>query len=253
MRCKGKVALVTGGSRGIGRAICLRLAEEGAVVAVNYPDPSEPAQEVVDAIRAGGGTALAVQADVGAKAEIDRMVAAVLAAFGRIDVLVNNAGICPFAAPLEITEELWDRTQDVDLKGVFFCSQAVARSMVEGGIHGSVVSISSINTYVGGSMQAHYGPAKAGVWNLMKALAVGFAPHGIRFNSVLPGTILTDINRAFFQDRDALARYVARIPAGRLGDPREVANAVLFFASDESSYVNGAELLVDGGALVNFA
>ena len=249
MNLDGKVALVTGGSRGIGRVICLRLAEAGAAVAVNYSE-TEPG-EVVRAIEEGGGRAMAVRADVAAKAEVDAMVDAVVDRFGALDILVYNAGICPFHEFLEMPEELWDRVQAVNLKGAFLCSQAAARVMVERGRGGRIISISSISALVGGGLQTHYTPTKAGIHSLMQSLAIVLGPKGITCNSVMPGTIATDINREDLSDPDKRAYFERRIPVGRIGEPDDIAGPVVFLASDAARYVNGAGLLVDGGLFVN--
>jgi L-rhamnose 1-dehydrogenase len=251
-RLEGKVALVTGASRGIGRAIALRLAQEGASVAVNHPGEAKEALEVVRLIRSRGGKVISVRADIAHKRQVDRMVARVIERFGRIDILVNNAGICPFAEFLDITEETWDRTHDVNLRGVFLCSQAVARHMVEQGIRGRIISISSIASYVGGIIQAHYCPTKAGVNLLMKSMATALGPHGITCNSVLPGTVLSDMNRAFLSDTDHRRQTIKHIPLGRLGEPDDIAGVVAFLASDDARYMSGAELVVDGGAFASF-
>jgi len=249
MDLSAKVALVTGGSRGIGRAISLRLARAGAAVAVNYHG-TEPA-DVIAEIEAAGGRAIAVQADVAGKAQVDAMVATVVDQLGGLDVLVNNAGICPFHEFLDMPEELWDRVQDVNLKGVFLCSQAAARVMVRQGRGGRIVSVSSISALVGGAQQTHYTPTKAGIHSLMQSLAIVLGPHGITCNSVLPGTIATDINKEDLSDPEKRAYMERRIPVGRLGAPADIAGPVAFLASDEAAYVNGAALLVDGGLFVN--
>jgi len=249
---EGKIALVTGASRGIGRAIALRLAQEGAAVAVNHPGEAKEAREVLRLIRSGGGEALSVRADVAHKRQVDAMVARVIERFGRIDILVNNAGICPFAEFLDITAETWDRTHDVNLRGVFLCSQAVARHMVEQGIRGRIISISSFSSYVGGIIQAHYCPTKAGVNLLMRSMATALGPNGITCNSVLPGTVLTDINSMFLSDPDHRRETIEHIPRGRLGEPEDIAGVVAFLASDDARYMSGAELLVDGGAFASF-
>jgi L-rhamnose 1-dehydrogenase len=244
-----KSALVTGGSRGIGRAICLRLAQAGSAVAVNYHE-TEPSDLLAE-IEAAGGRAIAVKADVARKPEVDAMVAAVVAAFGGLDILVNNAGICPFHEFLDLPEELWDRVQDVNLKGVFLCSQAAAKVMVGQGRGGRIVSVSSISALVGGAQQTHYTPTKAGIHSFMQSLAIVLGPHGITCNSVLPGTIATDINKEDLSDPDKRAYMERRIPVGRLGVPADIAGPVAFLASDEAAYVTGAALLVDGGLFVN--
>lgn len=256
----GKVALVTGGSRGIGRAICLRLAEAGAAVAVNYHRPAvaefgrdnaADAEEVVRTIGAGGRTAIAVEADVSHKDAVARMVAETVERLGGLDILVNNAGICPFHDFLDMPEELWDRVNDVNLKGPFLCSQAAANRMVEQGRGGRIISISSISALVGGGRQTHYTPTKAGVHSLMQSLAIVLGPHGITCNSVMPGAIATDINKEDLADPVKRASFNKRVPVGRLGEPDDIAGPVVFLASDAARYVNGAGILTDGGLFVN--
>jgi L-rhamnose 1-dehydrogenase len=244
----GKVAIVTGGSRGIGRAVCERLAADGAHVVVNYPNDEDDGAATVAAI---GERAVALRADVSQKDEVDAMFATVLEQLGRVDILVNNAGICPFSEFLDIDEELWDRVHAVNLKGAFLCSQAATRTMLDRGEGGRIVSVSSISALLGGALQVHYTPTKAGIHSLMQSLAIVLGPHGITCNSVLPGTIATDINAQFFEDAETMRQYETRIPVGRLGSPADVAGAVAYLVSDEAAYVNGAGLLVDGGAFVN--
>jgi L-rhamnose 1-dehydrogenase len=243
--------LVTGGSRGIGRSICLAFGRQGALVAVNHPGEEKEANEVVGKIKKSGGDAFAVKADIGIKKEIDQMVSTVVGKWKRIDILVNNAGICPFKDFTEITEELWDRVNNVNMKAVFFCSQAVAKIMLKQK-KGRIISISSISALVGGALQTHYCPTKAAVRSLMQSLAIVLGPHGITCNSVMPGCILTDINRKSFEENPDQKKYFERrIPIGRLGSPDDIAPAVLFLASEEAGYVNGADILVDGGLYVN--
>ena len=249
MDLSGRVAIVTGGSRGIGRAISARLARAGAAVAVNYHG-TDPA-DLVEEIRAAGGTAMAVRADVASKPEVEVMFATVVDAFGGVDILVNNAGICPFHDFLTMPEELWDRVHDVNLKGVFLCSQAAANRMVAQGRGGRIITVSSISALVGGAMQTHYTPTKAGDHSLMQSLAIVLGPHGITCNSVLPGTIATDINREDLAEPGKRAYMETRIPVGRIGVPEDLAGPVCFLATDEARYVNGAALLVDGGLFVN--
>ncbi len=251
MRLKDKVAIVTGAGRGIGRAIAIRFGQEGARVVVNYSESARAAEEVVAAIKAAGGEAIPCKADVSVKAEVDAMVQTTLDAYGRVDILVNNAGICPFADFLDISEELWDRVQDVNLKGTFLCSQAVARVMVERKIPGRIIAISSISARGGGGQQAHYTPTKAGQDLLMKSMAIQLGPHGITCNCLAPGTIETDINREDLANPAKREYMLSRIPLGRLGQPEDLAGPAVFLASDDAAYVTGAFLLVDGGFLGN--
>jgi L-rhamnose 1-dehydrogenase len=260
MDLTSKVALVSGGSRGIGRAICLRLAEAGAAVAVNFHRPNTPefgrdnladAQEVVETIKASGGKAITVEADVADPAAVERMVAETAGQLGALDILVNNAGICPFHEFLDMPVELWDRVQAVNLRGPFLCSQAAAKQMLAQGRGGRIISISSISALVGGALQTHYTPTKAGVHSLMQSLAIVLGPKGITCNSVMPGAISTDINKEDLSDPEKRASFERRVPVGRLGEPDDIAGPVVFLASEAARYVNGAALLVDGGLFVN--
>ncbi|MGD9713185.1 MAG: SDR family NAD(P)-dependent oxidoreductase [Thermomicrobiales bacterium] len=256
----GKVAIVTGASRGIGRGIALRLAEAGATVVVNFHDPgvlelgrdnSADAEEVVSSIAAAGGRAIAIEADISRPADVERLVRSSVDQFGGIDVLVNNAGICPFHEFLDMPLQLWQHVMDVNLTGAFLCSQAAARRMVEQNRGGRIISISSISASVGGSLQTHYTPTKAGIHSLMQSLAIVLGPHGITCNSVAPGGVATDINKDDFADPEKAARIRQRVPLGRAGTPDDIAGPVVFLASDSARYVNGASLLVDGGLFVN--
>ena len=257
---KGRRALVTGASRGIGRGIALRLAAAGADVAVNYHVPPEAefdrdnaadATAVVAEIEATGRRALAVDADVSDGAAVGAMVDRVVTGLGGLDILVNSAGICPFHDFLTMPEDLWDRVHAVNLKGAFLCSQAAARVMVDRGTGGRIISISSISALVGGGRQTHYTPTKAGLHSLMQSLAVALGPHGITCNSIMPGAIATDLNKEDWSDPAKRAYLDGRIPLGRFGEPDDVAGPVVFLASDAARYVTGAGLLVDGGLFVN--
>ncbi|GAA4715570.1 SDR family NAD(P)-dependent oxidoreductase [Phytohabitans rumicis] len=256
----GRIALVTGASRGIGRGIALGLAAAGADVAVNYHIPGTPefghdnaqdAAAVAAEIEALGRKAVTVEADVCDGAAVTRMVEDVTAALGGLDILVNGAGICPFHDFLTMPEQLWDRVHDVNLKGAFLCSQAAARVMVAQGRGGRIIAVSSISALVGGGMQTHYTPTKAGMHSLMQSMAVSLGPHGITCNSILPGAIATDINKDDWSDPDKRAYLNGRIPLGRFGEPEDLAGPVVFLASDAARYVTGASLLVDGGLFVN--
>lgn len=248
----GKVVLVTGASRGIGRATALACARLGADVAVNTFNDDACGEEVVDEIKRLGRRAIAVNADVAAPESADLFISAAVEAFGRVDVFVSNAGICPFHAFLDMPVDVLRRTMEVNLHGAYFMVQAAARQMVKQGDGGSIVAISSISALVGGEMQTHYTPTKAGVHSLMQSCAVALGKYGIRCNSVLPGTIETDINREDLSDPVKRAYMEGRIPLGRLGRPEDIANVVAFLASDLSGYMSGAAVLVDGGAFANF-
>lgn len=253
-RLKGKVAVVTGSGRGIGRAVAERLAQDGARVVVNFPgEPGEAdhAASLVEEIRRAGGEAWPVEADVSQADQVARLFDRVAADAGYVDILVNNAGICPFQDWWGMTEALWDRVAAVNLKGTFLCSHRASRMMRDRGAGGRIISLSSISALVGGALQTHYTPTKAGVRSLMQSLAIVLGPYGITCNSVMPGSILTDINRAHYEEPGLRARDEARIPVGRLGQPRDVAGAVAFLASDEAAYITGADILVDGGLFVN--
>ncbi|MGD9049716.1 MAG: SDR family NAD(P)-dependent oxidoreductase [Anaerolineae bacterium] len=250
MRLKNKVTIVTGATRGIGRAIAVRFAQEGARVAVVGRNEAEGA-ETVRRIEATGSQGLFVAADVSDSAQVQAMVDAVVGRWGRIDILVNNAAICPFMDFLEMPEDLWDQVLDVNLKGYFLCSQAVARAMVEQGVKGRIIAVSSISAVFGGSQQAHYCASKAGINLLIKSMAISLGPHGITCNAVLPGTVETDINREALSDPEVRDYWLKRGPIGGLGKPEDIAGPVLFFASDDSAWCTGSMLVVDGGVSVN--
>lgn len=249
----GRVALVTGAARGIGRGIALRLAADGYRVAVNHPSDDDGPQETLRLIAAAGGEAVGVKADVGVAEQARGLVAEVVERLGRLDVVVCNAGICPFGPFDEVTEETWDRTHEVNLKGTFLVSQEASRVMIAQGDGGRIVAISSISAIAGGSMQTAYTPTKAGQVSLMRSLAIALGPHGITCNCVEPGTILTDLNAEVLADPRMREHYESRIPTRSIGTPADIAGAVAFLVSDDAAYVNGTEILVDGGALVNLA
>ena len=180
MMLTGEVALVTGAARGIGRAVAVRLAQEGASVAINYPPGEEEhARVTLDLVRDAGGTGDVLEGDVGIVEAARGLVQAAVGRFGRLDILVNNAGICPFTGVLEITPEIWQRVHDVNLKGAFFCAQEAAGVMLAGGVAGRIVNISSISAWVGGTEQLHYCTTKAGISSMTRSLALAFGPHGI--------------------------------------------------------------------------
>jgi len=242
---KDQVVLVTGSSRGIGAAIARGFASDGAKVVINHFEDADGAREVVTQI---GGQTLAIEADVEDASQVSAMVEQVLETWGRVDVLVCNAGICPFYDFLEMPEAVWDRTLDVNLKGVFLVSQMVARHMTERSGGGRIVATGSISSMVGGTQQAHYCASKAGINLLIKSMALSLAPHQITCNAVLPGTVETDINRDALSDADLRARLAAGTPLQRLGQPDDLVGAVKFLASQTASWITGSLLVVDGGA-----
>jgi NAD(P)-dependent dehydrogenase (short-subunit alcohol dehydrogenase family) len=257
MKLKGKVALVTGGSRGIGRAVCLRLAKEGATVVVNYSQEADKgfvgsAEKVVKEIQKNGGTAMAFPADVSKKEEVKRMIKEVIKKHKHVDILVANAGICPFEEFLKIDEALLDKVLGVNLKGPFFCAQEVARAMIKQKREGRIIFVSSVSSIFGGELQTHYCATKGGINQLMKSIAITLGKHQITSNAVLPGTVITDINRRELTKNKKLKNYfIKRTPIGRLATPNDIAEAVLYFSLPESSGVSGTTLIVDGGMSIN--
>lgn len=247
-----RTVLVTGSARGIGRATAARFGKEGARVVVNYP-PGERdhADETARLVADGGGSSLLVEADIADPQAVQRMAAEVHEEWGALDVLVNNAGICPFRDFFDIDLELWDRVQHVNLRGAFLVTQAFTKKMVDEGRPGRVISVSSISAWVGGSQQVHYCATKAGISSLMKSLAIVLGPHGITCNAVLPGAIATDINKDDWTNAEKLDYFNKRIPVGRIGQPDDIAGVIWLLSQPEASYVNGAEVLVDGGMFVN--
>lgn len=246
MELKNKVALVTGGGQGIGRAIALAFAREGADVAIDEIDMTT-AEKVVAEVKALGCRAMAVKADVSIKKEIEEMVEAVTKEFGKIDILVNNAGVSVAVPSEELEESRWDKGIDVDLKGVFFCSQIVGRDMIKRK-KGNIINIASIAGIGAFPARATYCSAKAGVIMLTKVLACEWAKYHINVNAIAPGYVKTelveDLIRKGQYDEDALAK---RAPAGRMGVPEDIANAAVFLAVDRSNYITGHTLVVDGG------
>jgi L-rhamnose 1-dehydrogenase len=253
-----KVVIVTGGSRGIGRAIAVACAKEGADVVLNYWGDNDRSygrlsavQEVVGEIETLGRRVIAVEGDVAQRETGLELVKQAVDAFGHVDVLASNAGICPFHTFLDMPASVYEATVGVNLNGAFYVTQAVANQMKLQGTGGAIVATSSISALVGGAMQTHYTPTKAGVHSLMQSCAIALGPYGIRCNSVMPGTIATDLNAEDLADTEKRAYFEKRIPLGRLGEPDDVAQCVTFLASDRARYVTGASLLVDGGLFVN--
>jgi NAD(P)-dependent dehydrogenase (short-subunit alcohol dehydrogenase family) len=250
VRLSGKTAIVTGARRGIGRAIALALVREGANVVVSDIS-QEDCQKVVDEIEAMGRQALALKCDVSSSGDVDDMVKRTLAEFGRVDILVNNAGIMNFKPLLELTDEDWDRTLNVNLKGQFLCARSAAREMVKNkwGRIINIASISSGGCGIAFPLIAHYTASKGGVIALTEALALELTPKGINVNAICPGAIDTDMAKGVKESGQLLAQVLARIPKGRLGRPEEIASLAVFLASGESDYISGAAIVIDGGWL----
>ena len=247
-RFDGRVSLVTGASRGIGRAIAMRLAEEGSSVLVNYNANADAAQSVVDQITAAGGRAAAVQADVGQPADVDRLVSASVEAFGKIDVLVNNAGITRDQLLMRMSEADWDAVIDTNLKSAFLVTKAVMRPMMRAR-YGRIVNITSISGVMGNAGQANYSASKAGMIGLTRSVAREVASRNITCNAVAAGVIDTEIWAGVPQA--AIDAMLQMIPAGRKGTPEDIAEAVAFLASEPSSYITGQVLHVDGGMVMS--
>lgn len=245
----GKVALVTGGGTGIGLATAAELARQGAAVVV-AGRRREPLDDAVEAIRASGGTAIGASGDVGQAADADGLIAATLAAYGRIDVLVNNAGQELVASLLDTTEDWWDRVMDTNLKSVYLLSRIALPHMIDNG-GGSIVNVASQLAFVGAKNFAAYTASKGGVLNLTRSMALDHAQEGVRVNALCPGAVDTPLLRRQFEDREGpqgtLDDLAALHPMGRLGRPEEIAKAAAFLASDDSSFMTGSALVIDGG------
>lgn len=248
MRLEERIAIVTGAGSGNGRGIALRFAEEGARVVAADVD-IEGARETATLVSEAGGEAFAVRADVGRREQVAAMVEAAGERFGGVDILVNNAGVETLVPLLDLEESEWDRVVDTNLKGAFLCGQIAARAMVSTGTAGAIVNVASINAKVTLAGQAHYTSSKGGLLMLTKSMAIDLAPHGIRVNAVGPGVIETRMTERSLSDPQRRAMLLSKVPLGRVGQPRDVANAALFLASDEASYITGTTLYVDGGWL----
>jgi L-rhamnose 1-dehydrogenase len=252
------VVVITGSSRGIGRACALKFAEHGcSALVLHYLGDSATDEEIKSLQAEIQGkyptvNTIAVPGDIADPATSTKVVEAGVKAFDRIDVLVSNAGICPFAEFLTMPQATWERTRQVNLDGSFYVTQAVANQMkTQSPQGGSIIGISSISALVGGELQCHYTPTKAGILSLMQSCAVALGKYNIRANAILPGTIATDINKEDLSDTIKREGMVKRTTLGRLGEPDDIAGPAVFLASDLAKYVTGASLLVDGGLFVN--
>lgn len=244
MKLQDKIAIVTGGGRGIGRAIALALAAEGAKVAVNYSRSAEAAEQVVAQITEAGGEAFAVQADVADAAQVEAMVAATKERYGRVDILVNNAGVTRDTLLMRMKEEDWDAVLDTNLKGAFLCAKAVSPLLLKqkGGV---IVNVGSVVGRVGAPGQANYSASKAGLIGLTKALAKELGSRNVRVNAVAPGFIETDMTDVLKPEyRETILK---QIPLGRFGTAEDIARVVVFLCSEDAAYIQGDVITIDGG------
>jgi NAD(P)-dependent dehydrogenase (short-subunit alcohol dehydrogenase family) len=250
-RFDGKVALVTGANRGIGQATAVRLASEGALVAINHRPKGDPSATLKQ-IEEAGGKGFPVVADMREPEQIKAMVQEVAKIGGHLDYLVSNAAINPLKKWTDITFDDYNEIQEINLRGTWVVCTEAAKQMISEGHGGAIVCVSSISAWVGAKEQTAYCATKAGIWMMVKSLSTVFGEHNIRINSLLPGTILTDMSKELL-DPEAPARkyYEARIPLGRIAMPSECAGPIAFLLSDDASYITSSELLVDGGFITN--
>jgi NAD(P)-dependent dehydrogenase (short-subunit alcohol dehydrogenase family) len=247
IRLDGKVALVTGASRGIGRAIALEFARSGADVAINYREEAEWAEQVCDEIRRMGRETITVQADVADVKQVEQMVEKVARHFkGHLDILVNNAGLYPYTEALQMKDEEWNRVIDTNLKGAFYVSRAVARKMMEGGRGGRIIGIASGAGHSGRQGQTHYCASKAGLILMCKSLAIEWAPYNINVNTISVGFV--DVGQFEKPEMREMKEFILRrILLRRPGMPQDIANAALFLASEQADWITGSDFRVDGG------
>lgn len=253
----GQIAFVTGGSSGIGEGCVHALAEAGAKVVLNYHGSSDAAEAIVGEIEEGGGEAMAIQGDVSNEQDVEEMFARAVERFGTVHVLVNDAGIQKDARFVDMTVADWRRVIDVNLTGYFLCARAAAREFLRRGraapgarAIGSMIFVSSVHEAIPWAGHVNYAASKGGVMMLAKSLAQELAEHGIRVNGVAPGAIRTRINRHAWEDEEALERLLTLVPYGRIGKPDDISKAVVWLASDDSDYVTGATLVIDGGMML---
>jgi glucose 1-dehydrogenase len=247
MRLTGKVALVTGSSQGIGRGIATRFAQEGADVVINYNRTPGGAQEVLREVEAAGRRGLIVQADIGNMSDIRKLITTAVEHFGHLDILVNNAGVETHAPFWEVKEEDYDRVLNINLKGVFFTTQAMVQHLMQTKRCGKIINISSVHEELPFPNFTAYCASKGGLKMFTRNLAVELGPLGITINSIAPGAIETPINAKLLNDPKKLNSLLGQIPLARLGKPKDVAGVAVFLASDDADYVTGSTYYVDGG------
>jgi 3-oxoacyl-[acyl-carrier protein] reductase len=246
MRLKDKVAIVTGSSRGVGKAIAIAYGEAGADVVVNYSSSQKSADEVVEKIKSFGSRAIAVKADIAKKAEVEMLTQAAIDKFGKIDILVNNAGFTRPAMMLKMTEDEWDQVLDIHLKGAFLCSQAAAQHMKDRN-GGKIINVTSVAGLVGTVGQINYSAAKGGLLSMTKSAARELARYNICVNVISLGIVATDMTEKIRTDEKLAEIYMNRILLKRFAEAKDISPAFVFLASDESSYITGQLLCVDGG------
>jgi len=251
---EGQIALITGGATGIGAGVAKAMGAAGAAVAINYVSHPEAAEAVAGEIRTLGGKAMTIKADVSSEAEVQAMFQALVKAWGTVDVLVNNAGLQKDAAFTDMTLAEWNSVISVNLTGMFLCSREAAREMIRRGIRpevsraaGKIICMSSVHEIIPWAGHVNYAASKGGVHAFMQSLAQEMAPHRVRVNSIAPGAIQTTINRAAWDTPQALASLLTLIPYGRIGVPEDIARVAVFLASDDSDYIHGQTIFVDGG------
>ncbi|MEH2252419.1 SDR family oxidoreductase [Nostoc sp.] len=251
---KGQKALVTGASSGIGEAIARHLASSGAAVVVNYHSEAEQAQKIVNDIKAANGVAIAIQADVSKEDEVKAMFSQTLKEFGTIDILVSNSGVQKDSAFIDMTLDHWNMVIGINLTGQFLCAREAAKEFLRRGVKpdiscaaGKIICMSSVHQVIPWAGHVNYATSKGGINMMMQSIAQELAPHKIRVNSIAPGAIKTPINKSAWDTPEAEANLLKLIPAKRVGDVDDIAKAVVWLASDDSDYVNGITLFVDGG------
>jgi glucose 1-dehydrogenase len=254
LKLQGQSALVTGASSGIGKAAAIALANEGANVVVNCSSHPERGQEVADQIKAGGGTAIVYQADVSKEEEVQAMFQAMYKEFGTIDILVNNAGLQKDSAFVDMSLADWQKVIDVNLTGQFLCAREAAREFLRRGIvpersvaAGKIICMSSVHDIIPWAGHVNYASSKGGVMLLMKSMAQELAPRKIRVNSISPGAIKTRINASEMETKEEVDKILTLIPYKRIGEPEDVGKLAVWLASDESDYITGATIYIDGG------
>jgi glucose 1-dehydrogenase len=251
-KLENKVALVTGGNQGIGRGIALRLAEDGADVAIVYRKDQHEAEEVVHDIEGRNRRGIAIRGDLAIVRDMEHAVSEAISRLGQLDILINNAGVEKNAPFWEVTEQDYDAVMNVNLKAAFFVTQAMVRHLRDSHRAGKIINISSVHEELAFPHFTSYCASKGGVKMITRNLAIELAPLGITVNSVAPGAIKTPINRALLDDQTKLKSLLNNIPLNRMGEPADVAGAVSFLASSDADYITGASIVIDGGLLWNY-